>query len=118
MATVQLTDATFDEVAQRDGIVLIDFWASWCGPCVRFAPVYEKVSEKNPDITFAKVDTEAEQALAARFDVRSIPTVMAVRDGVIVYAAPGALPEDALEDIISQVRGLDMDDVRKRLAEG
>ncbi|MDX6744760.1 thioredoxin [Actinocorallia sp. A-T 12471] len=118
MATVALTETTFDEVAQSDGIVLIDFWASWCGPCVRFAPVYEKVSAKHEDITFGKVDTEAEQGLAARFEVRSIPTIMAVRDGVIVYAEPGALPEDALEDIIRQVRDLDMDDVKKRLAEG
>jgi len=116
MATVTLTDDTFDEVAQGEGIVLVDFWAAWCGPCVRFAPVYEKISEKHPDITFGKVDTEAQAALQARFDVRSIPTIMAVRDGVIVYAEPGALPEAALENIIEQVRALDMADVKKRLA--
>ncbi|GAB3678111.1 thioredoxin [Actinocorallia lasiicapitis] len=117
MATFALTEDTFDEVAQGDGIVLIDFWASWCGPCVRFAPTYEKLSQKHEDIRFAKVDTEDQQALAARFDIRSIPTIMAVRDGVIVYAEPGALPEQALEGIIEQVRALDMDDVRKRIAE-
>jgi thioredoxin 1 len=95
---------------------LIDFWAAWCGPCRAFAPVYERVSEKHPDITFGKVDTEAEQALAAKFDIRSIPTIMAIRDGVIVFAQPGALPESALESLIEQVEKLDMDDVRKQLA--
>jgi thioredoxin 1 len=117
MATVQLTEETFDEVAQGEGIVLIDFWASWCGPCMRFGPVYEKVSERHPDIVFAKVDTEDQPGLSARFDVRSIPTVMAVRDGVIVYAEPGALPENSLESIIEQVRALDMDEIRSRLAQ-
>jgi len=115
MATVQLTEETFDEAAQGEGIVLIDFWASWCGPCMRFGPVYEKVSERHPDVTFGKVDTEDQPALSARFDVRSIPTIMAVRDGVIVYAEPGALPEQALESIIEQVRGLDMDEIRQKL---
>ena len=118
MATVQLTEDTFDEVAQREGIVLIDFWASWCGPCVRFAPVFEQASDRHPDITFGKVDTEAQPALSARFEVRSIPTIMVVRDGVIVYAEPGALPEQALEDIIGQVRALDMDEIRAKISKG
>ncbi|GLY26562.1 thioredoxin [Micromonospora sp. NPDC050187] len=117
MATVELTTANFDEVTGQDGIVLVDFWAEWCGPCKRFAPVYERASEKHPDIVFGKVDTEAQQALGAQFDIRSIPTIMAIRDGVIVFAQPGALPESALENLIEQVQALDMEDVRKKLAE-
>ncbi|MEV0809158.1 thioredoxin [Micromonospora sp. NPDC050200] len=117
MATVELTTANFDEVTESDGIVLVDFWADWCGPCKRFAPVYERSSEKHPDIVFGKVDTEAQQELGAKFDIRSIPTIMAIRDGVIVFAQPGALPESALENLIEQVQALDMDDVRKQLAD-
>src|SRR5258706_7126198 len=112
MATRNLTTAEFAEVTSGDGIVLIDFWASWCHPCVRFAPVYEKVSGNHPDIVFAKVDTEAEPALSQEFDIRSIPTLMIVRDGVLVFDQPGALSESLLETLISKVRELDMDEVR------
>jgi len=117
MATRNLTATDFSEVTSADGIVLVDFWAAWCGPCVRFAPVYERASERHPDIVFGKVDTEAEVAIAAEFNIQSIPTIMAVRDGVVVFAQAGALPEQALESLISQVRALDMDDVRRRAAE-
>jgi thioredoxin 1 len=115
-ATVDVTSANFKEVTEKDGIVLIDWWASWCGPCRMFAPTYEKVAGKNPDITFAKVDTEASQDLAGAFDIRSIPTLMIIRDKVLLFSQPGALPEAALEDLIRQVRGLDMDKVRAEIA--
>jgi thioredoxin 1 len=116
MTTKNLTAADFDEVTSGEGIVLVDFWAEWCGPCHRFAPTFEKVSQNHPDITFAKVDTEAEPALAQEFQIFSIPTIMAIRDGVLVYQQAGALPETHLEQLIAKVRELDMDEVRAAAA--
>jgi thioredoxin 1 len=116
MATLEATASTFDSLVDADGITLVDFWASWCGPCRMFAPVFEAASEQHPDITFAKVDTEAERELAAQASISSIPTLMAFREGILVYAQPGALPAPALEQLITAVRGLDMDDVRRQLA--
>ncbi|TDC81797.1 thioredoxin [Actinomadura sp. 7K507] len=114
MATVTLTTENFDQVAQSDGIVMVDFWAEWCGPCKRFAPVFERSAGKHDDIVFAKVDTDTEQELSQRFGIKSIPTLMAIRDGMIVFAEPGAVGESVLENVIEQVRGLDMEDVRRR----
>ena len=117
MSTVDLTKDTFEKTVTADGIVLVDFWAEWCGPCRQFAPVYKRVSEENTDVVFGKVDTEAEPELAAAFDIRSIPTLMIFRDGVMIFAQPGALPEAPLVDLLRQARELDMDVVRKQIAE-
>jgi thioredoxin 1 len=116
-STVELTKENFDQTVTDNEFVLIDFWAEWCGPCKQFGPVYEKAAEANPDLVFGKVDTEAQPELAQAFGIQSIPTLMIVRDQVAVFAQPGALPEAALTDVIGQARKLDMDEVRKAVAE-
>ena len=117
MATVDLTADTFEETVSGDGIVLVDFWAEWCGPCKRFGPIFEEASVQHPGIVFGKVDTEAEQGLATGFQIRSIPTLMAFRDGVLVFQQPGALPGHALDKLIEAVGALDMADVHRQVAE-
>lgn len=117
MATTTLTAETIGQTIKDNDIVLVDFWADWCGPCQRFAPVFEKSSEEHPDVVFAKVDTEAEQLLAAQLQISSIPTLMAFRDGVPVFRQAGALPGPVLEQVVSAVKNLDMDEVRAKIAE-
>lgn len=115
--TTEITEANFKETVSKDGIVLLDWWAPWCGPCRTFAPIFEKVAGRNTDIIFGKINTEEQQALAAAFEIRSIPTLMIFRERILLFAQPGALHEPALDDLIRQVRALDMNDVRQKVAQ-
>ncbi|MBK7078247.1 MAG: thioredoxin [Myxococcales bacterium] len=116
-STVQITIDNFQEIVEKPGIVLLDFWAEWCGPCKMFAPVFEKAAEQHTDVVFGKIDTEAEQDLAQAVGISAIPTIMVFRDGVLLFRESGALPPQALESIVDQVKKLDMDEVRKKVAE-
>jgi len=116
MAYTDLTTKNFNETLDNNEIVIIDFWAEWCGPCIAFAPIFEKVADQNPDITFAKVNTEEQKAIAAQYGIHSIPTLMVVRDGIILLNQGGSLPEEAMGKLIAHVKGLDMDEVRAEMA--
>ena len=115
MATLDITEPIFAETIENNGLVLLDFWAEWCGPCRAYAPVYERVSEEFPDVVFGKIDTEDQQGLAGMFGIRSIPTTIAFKEGIGVFMQPGALPEDALRDLVAKVKDLDMDEVRAEI---
>jgi thioredoxin 1 len=117
MAVVELTKENFEQVITSNATVIVDYWAPWCGPCRGFAPVFEKVSESHPDVVFAKVNTDEEQEIATHFQIRSIPTLMVFRDQVIVFSQPGALPQGAFEQVVSKAKELDMDEVRKQIAQ-
>lgn len=116
MPTVEVTEKNFEETIEK-GLVLLDWWAEWCGPCRRFAPIYEEASTRHPDVVFGKVDTEAQPGLAGEFGIRSIPTIMAFRDGILLFAQPGMLPGEILDELIGKLREVDMDEVRRRVAE-
>jgi len=117
VSTVDVTEDTFEQTVTQDGIVFVDAWADWCGPCKQFAPTYEKASETHDDVVFAKLDTEANQQLASALEIQAIPTLMAFRDGIMVFRNAGALPPAAFDDLIQQVKGLDMEDVRRQIEE-
>jgi len=117
MAVMELTKENFEQVVTSSGTVIVDYWAPWCGPCHGFAPVFERVGEVNPDVVFAKVNTDDEQEIAQHFQIRSIPTLMVFRDQIIVFSQPGALPQKALEQIVEKAKGLDMEEVRKQIAQ-
>jgi len=116
MATIELTEDNFNDIVQNNAMVLVDFWADWCGPCKSFAPVFEAAAAKHPDVVFAKVNTEKQQALAGHFGIRSIPTLMTFRDQIIIFSQAGALPAAALDDIVGKAKALDMDIVRAEIA--